>query len=122
MEILVEGNSGIFGNKKVGDRQVVWMSHGDEAAVLPDGFKVVAKSEQGVVASIENPKRRLFGLQYHPEVYAYAFLLFILITNCLTVIELSHISITSPTILLVCIKKKKRIYIYIYINNCSHPV
>ncbi|KAK0586617.1 hypothetical protein LWI29_009764 [Acer saccharum] len=68
MEILVEENSGIFGNKKVGDRQVVWMSHGDEAAVLPDGFEVVAKSEQGVVASIEDPKRRLFGLQYHPEV------------------------------------------------------
>ncbi|KAJ0049148.1 hypothetical protein Pint_15155 [Pistacia integerrima] len=68
MDILVEGSSGIFGNKKLGERQVVWMSHGDEAAVLPDGFEVVARSQQGAVAAVENRERRLFGLQYHPEV------------------------------------------------------
>lgn len=42
MDIVVEGSSAIFGNKKVGERQVVWMSHGDEAALLPDGFEIVA--------------------------------------------------------------------------------
>lgn len=68
MEISVEGVSGIFGNKKVGDSQLVWMSHGDEAVRLPDGFHVVARSKQGAVAAVEDPKRRLFGLQYHPEV------------------------------------------------------
>ncbi len=46
----------------------VWMSHGDEATRLPDGFTVVAKSEQGAVVAIENQERRIFGLQYHPEV------------------------------------------------------
>ncbi|KAM5574255.1 hypothetical protein ABKV19_013646 [Rosa sericea] len=68
MEIVVESNSGIFGSNRVGDRQVVWMSHGDEVAKLPQGFRVVAQSQQGVVAAIESPERRFYGLQYHPEV------------------------------------------------------
>lgn len=70
MEIVVEGCSGIFGNKNVGERQFVWMSHGDEAVRLPDGFEVVARSQQGAVAAVENKEKRLFGLQYHPEVDA----------------------------------------------------
>lgn len=59
---------GLFGSKRVGDRQVVWMSHGDEVARLPDGFEVVARSQQGAVAAIENRAKRFYGLQYHPEV------------------------------------------------------
>lgn len=46
----------------------VWMSHGDHAAKLPEGFQCIAKSKQGAVVAIENPERRLFGLQFHPEV------------------------------------------------------
>ncbi|KAF5734816.1 GMP synthase [Tripterygium wilfordii] len=68
MEIEVEGNSGIYGNKRIGDRQEVWMSHGDEAVQLPEGFEVVAKSQQGAVAAVENREKRFYGLQYHPEV------------------------------------------------------
>lgn len=48
--------------------QLVWMSHGDEAVQPPAGFSVVARSEQGAMVAIENPERRIFGLQYHPEV------------------------------------------------------
>ncbi|KAI5595115.1 hypothetical protein POPTR_003G128200v4 [Populus trichocarpa] len=68
MEIEVEKNLGVFGNKKVGDKQVVWMSHGDETVKLPYGFEVVARSQQGAVAAVENREMRFFGLQYHPEV------------------------------------------------------
>ncbi|KAL3499337.1 hypothetical protein ACH5RR_038430 [Cinchona calisaya] len=68
MEIEVEKDCGLFGNKKVGDKQVVWMSHGDEAVNLPEGFEVVARSQQGGVAAVEDKKRRFYGLQYHPEV------------------------------------------------------
>ncbi|KAI4326950.1 hypothetical protein L6164_019460 [Bauhinia variegata] len=68
MEIEVEKPSGLFGSNKVGSKQVVWMSHGDEVAILPAGFQVVARSEQGLVAAIENPSRKFYGLQYHPEV------------------------------------------------------
>lgn len=51
-----------------GSSQLVWMSHGDEAVKLPDGFVCVAKSEQGAMVGIESPSRKIFGLQYHPEV------------------------------------------------------
>ncbi|MED6191445.1 hypothetical protein PIB30_000545 [Stylosanthes scabra] len=68
MEIHVDKPSDLFGNDKVGSKQVVWMSHGDEAAVLPPGFHVVARSQQGAVAAIENLSRKFYGLQYHPEV------------------------------------------------------
>ncbi|GMH22699.1 hypothetical protein Nepgr_024542 [Nepenthes gracilis] len=68
MEIVVERACGLFGNKAVGDKQAVWMSHGDEVAKLPDGFEVVARSQQGLVAAVEDLSRRFYGLQYHPEV------------------------------------------------------
>ncbi|XP_057994482.1 LOW QUALITY PROTEIN: uncharacterized protein LOC110656044, partial [Hevea brasiliensis] len=68
MEIEVGRNLGVFGKKKKSDRQVVWMSHGVEAAQLPEGFEVVARSEQGAVAAVENREKRFYGLQYHPEV------------------------------------------------------
>jgi GMP synthase (glutamine-hydrolysing) len=53
-------------------RQPVWMSHGDEAVELPDGFSVVCKSVQGAIAAIENPSIGVYGLQFHPEVCMYA--------------------------------------------------
>lgn len=46
----------------------MWMSHGDAATRLPSGFKLTAKSQSGAVASIEHPARKVFGLQFHPEV------------------------------------------------------
>uniref|UniRef100_UPI001CB8930E GMP synthase [glutamine-hydrolyzing]-like n=1 Tax=Erigeron canadensis TaxID=72917 RepID=UPI001CB8930E len=65
---VVKDFGGLFHGKNVGDKQVVWMSHGDEAVKLPAGFEVVAKSEQGGIAAVANPERRFYGLQYHPEV------------------------------------------------------
>ncbi|MGK5082134.1 glutamine-hydrolyzing GMP synthase [Bdellovibrionota bacterium FG-1] len=45
-----------------------WMSHGDETDVLPPGFALVAQSESGSPAAMEAPARRLYALQFHPEV------------------------------------------------------
>ena len=45
----------------------VWMSHGDEALELPSGFKLIAKSPNAV-AGIEDTGRKLFAVQFHPEV------------------------------------------------------
>ncbi len=45
----------------------VWMSHGDEAQELPPGFKLIAKSPNAV-AGIEDASRKLFAVQFHPEV------------------------------------------------------
>lgn len=46
---------------------VVWMSHGDHAKKLPDGFRAIAYSKK-VPAAISNVTGRLMGFQYHPEV------------------------------------------------------
>ena len=67
MEIFVEREGGLFGAD--GEQQTVWMSHGHEVAHLPHGFHVAARSGHGAVAAIEWRERRLYDLQYHPEVY-----------------------------------------------------
>jgi len=46
----------------------VWMSHGDHVESLPDGFQVIAKSSGAPFAFIADPKRKFYGVQFHPEV------------------------------------------------------
>ena len=46
----------------------VWMSHGVEVSKLPDGFRLIASSENCAIAAIENSEKNFFGLQFHPEV------------------------------------------------------
>ncbi|HYY10865.1 MAG TPA: glutamine-hydrolyzing GMP synthase [Kineosporiaceae bacterium] len=48
--------------------QSVWMSHGDSVRSAPEGFSVVAGTSGTPVAAIEDPQRKLFGVQWHPEV------------------------------------------------------
>ena len=45
-----------------------WMSHQDEVLEPPPGFKVLARSENGTLAAIGDDSRKLYGLQFHPEV------------------------------------------------------
>src|ERR671919_1676404 len=51
-----------------GDREQVWMSHGDKVVELPKGFRVVATSEASPFAAIADDERRIYGVQFHPEV------------------------------------------------------
>ncbi len=46
----------------------VWMSHGDQVETMPQGFKVMARTETCPVAAMGNAARRIYGLQFHPEV------------------------------------------------------
>jgi GMP synthase (glutamine-hydrolysing) len=46
----------------------VWMSHGDRVDQLPPGFKVLATSENSPYAAVGDDRRRIYGLQFHPEV------------------------------------------------------
>lgn len=46
----------------------VWMSHGDRVETPPPGFAVMGHSSSGLLAAIGDPERRLYGLQFHPEV------------------------------------------------------
>ncbi len=45
-----------------------WMSHGDSAIELPDGFAVTASTQNTSIAAIANHEKRFYGLQLHPEV------------------------------------------------------
>jgi GMP synthase (glutamine-hydrolysing) len=47
---------------------IVWMSHGDAVTRAPDGFRVTAHTSQIPVATMEDPERGLFAVQFHPEV------------------------------------------------------
>jgi len=49
-------------------REQVWMSHRDQVERLPDGFQVLASTATCPVAAIGHTRKRLFGLQFHPEV------------------------------------------------------
>jgi len=46
----------------------VWMSHGDAITAVPEGFVATATTPGAPVAAMHDPDRRLFGLQFHPEV------------------------------------------------------
>ncbi len=50
------------------DSFTVWMSHGDEVITPPPGFKIIAKSENIKAASIANDSKKIYAVQFHPEV------------------------------------------------------
>ena len=54
--------------RALGDDGTVWMSHGDAVSALPPGFRVTAATADCAHAAIEDSERRLFGIQFHPEV------------------------------------------------------
>jgi GMP synthase (glutamine-hydrolysing) len=51
-----------------GGRYQVWMSHGDRVNAIPPGFEVIATSEGAPFAAIHDPKRKIYAVQFHPEV------------------------------------------------------
>ena len=55
-----------MGNK--GSQWVVWMSHGDHIKTLPQGFHSLAHSKNTPFAAMEDLQKKIYGLQYHPEV------------------------------------------------------
>lgn len=49
--------------------QQVWMSHGDRVEAPPPGFKILARSSNAPVAAMADEQRKLYGVQFHPEVH-----------------------------------------------------
>ncbi|PPS46004.1 glutamine-hydrolyzing GMP synthase [Chroococcidiopsis sp. TS-821] len=52
----------------VEDGTIMWMSHGDSCTVLPEGFEILAHTENTSCAAIAHHEKKLYGVQFHPEV------------------------------------------------------
>ena len=61
--VLLEGVE-----EAVSGKLLVWMSHGDQVETLPPGFTVVGRSDTCPFAIVADDSRRIYGLQFHPEV------------------------------------------------------
>jgi GMP synthase (glutamine-hydrolysing) len=64
--IKVDATSPIFDG--IPEESIVWMSHTDHISRLPDGFKVIASSDNCQNAAMGNDELKIYGLQFHPEV------------------------------------------------------
>jgi GMP synthase (glutamine-hydrolysing) len=52
----------------IGEQIDIWSSHGDKVTALPAGFRAAARTENSPFAAIEDPQRKFYALQFHPEV------------------------------------------------------
>ena len=52
----------------VGESVRAWMSHGDEAEQIPEGFRVIGHTESAKAAAIASEEKSIYGIQFHPEV------------------------------------------------------
>lgn len=65
-ELKLEVKSALF--DEVDDNGIVWMSHSDRVDVLPEGFSPIATSANSPFAAIANEDKRVYAMQFHPEV------------------------------------------------------
>ena len=66
-KLKIENDSSIF--KGIPDNSTVWMSHGDRAERLPEGFEIIGTSENSPYAAIADEARKVYAFQFHPEVH-----------------------------------------------------
>ncbi len=66
--ITIENNETLFHGFGKKELQTVWMSHGDRTDRMPEGFAILAGSENSPVAAMAHPSKKYFGVQFHPEV------------------------------------------------------
>ena len=67
LNILI--SSKILPKKWKNKKPNVWMSHGDNVSVVPKNYKIIARSNNNIISIIENKKDKIYGLQFHPEVF-----------------------------------------------------
>ena len=66
-KLKIANDTTIF--KDISDDSIVWMSHGDRAEKIPEGFEVVGTSENSPYAAIANDSKNIYAFQFHPEVH-----------------------------------------------------
>jgi GMP synthase (glutamine-hydrolysing) len=67
-DLIIDSDADLFYGFKKHDPVRVWMSHGDKMTALPPGWSRLAHSGNSPIAAFTDPTRRLFGVQFHPEV------------------------------------------------------
>jgi GMP synthase (glutamine-hydrolysing) len=67
VSLTTANKKGLF--KSVKSNTQCWMSHGDSIEALPSGFTITGSTSNTRIAAMANFKRKLFGLQFHPEVH-----------------------------------------------------
>ena len=68
-KVIIDRGGKLFKNLgRKGSQLDVWMSHGDQIRRLPHGFQALVHSKNTPFAAIEDSRRRIYGLQFHPEV------------------------------------------------------
>ena len=65
-ELLIDDNSDLFAGLLT--MMDCWMSHGDKVSALPKGFKRLAHTQNTEFAAVGNPEKKIYGVQFHPEV------------------------------------------------------
>ncbi len=66
-ELRIDKDDALF--KGIDAHSIVWMSHGDSLTALPDGFEIIAHTDNAPICVIRNEKRNIRGVQFHPEVH-----------------------------------------------------
>ncbi len=66
-ELLIDKTDPLFTG--VGEKSIVWMSHGDHINKLADGFEVIAHTSTSPLCCFRNAERRIWGTLFHPEVH-----------------------------------------------------
>ncbi len=62
-------SEGLFSCFNKGETISVWMSHGDKVTVSPEGFVTLASSPGSPIAAFGNSEKKIYGVQFHPEVH-----------------------------------------------------
>ena len=64
--LMIDGESKLLDG--LGSTVRAWMSHGDEAEEIPEGFEIIGHTQNARAAAIANKSKTVFGIQFHPEV------------------------------------------------------
>ena len=65
-ELFIKSKNHLFAD--IDEQTTCWMSHGDSITKLPRGFKITASTSSTKAAALAHTKKKLFGVQFHPEV------------------------------------------------------
>ncbi len=67
-DLTIDDSSDLFAGLNSDSVESVWMSHGDQMTSLPDDWSVIAHTANSPIAGFADDRRRIYGLQFHPEV------------------------------------------------------